>query len=108
MGNFHQLSALHFISISPPGVRMDQLETHITPFLPCLTEITLNSLDTAITTALATHCSILEKFAQIWDGGSIHSNHDLHFEVNAMGILLEKCPNLKVLMGSSTRLKPIT
>lgn len=97
--SFHPLSGLHFVNVFPPGARMDQLATHIIPFLPRLTEVTLNSLDTAVATALAIHCPGLEKFAQIWDGGSLHSNHDLHFEVNAMGILLEKCPNLKIFDG---------
>ncbi|KAG9062326.1 hypothetical protein KI688_005240 [Linnemannia hyalina] len=96
---FHPLSGLHFVNVFPPGARMDQLATHIIPFLPHLTEVTLNSLDTAVATALAIHCPGLEKFAQIWDGGSLHSNHDLRFEVNAMGILLERCPNLKIFDG---------
>lgn len=97
--SFHPLSGLHFINVFPPGARMDQLATLIIPFLPHLTEVTLNSLDTAVATALAIHCPGLEKFAQIWDGGSLQSNHDLHFEVNAMGILLERCPNLKIFDG---------
>ena len=78
---------------------MDQLTALIIPFLPHLTEVTLNSLDTAVATALAIHCLELEKLTQIWDGGSLHPNHYLNFEVNAMGILLERCPNLKIFDG---------
>ncbi|KAF9541528.1 hypothetical protein EC957_002964 [Mortierella hygrophila] len=98
-GSFHPLSGLHFVRDFLPNAWVDQLATHIIPFLPHLTEVTLKSLDTAVATALAIHCPGLEKFAQICDGDSLHSNNDLPFEVNAMGILLERCPNLKIFDG---------
>ncbi|KAF9123123.1 hypothetical protein BGW39_009249 [Mortierella sp. 14UC] len=95
----HRLSALHFTNVTPPSINMEPFTSLVIPWLPRLTELTLNRLDTAIATALATHCPRLEKFAQVWDGVSIHPDDDLHIEVNVMGILLERCPNLKVFDG---------
>ncbi|KAF9107260.1 hypothetical protein BGX29_006779 [Mortierella sp. GBA35] len=91
-----RLRGLHFRDHSIETAD-DYIATSILPWLPNLVELTLSHLGPLTAAALPVHCRQFETFRQYILSDSIHPSYQMKTKTNVLGLLLEKCPNLKTI-----------
>lgn len=80
------------------------LANYVLPRLSDLIALSIRALYPLTAAALGTHCLELQRFRLMDYEHSIHPGESESLEVNAIGLLLRRCPNLKILDAISHEL----
>ncbi|KAG0306189.1 hypothetical protein BGZ97_000840 [Linnemannia gamsii] len=95
------LTGLHltqFGGLTPEYRQIQEaMAIYLIPRLPSLTELSIDVLIPEVARALASHCKQFRVFRQGGDDESLNEYCTVKTDLNVVSVLLESCPNLRIL-----------